>query len=635
MKGWHRLPEFVLALAEAEPSSVLLHTARCSEENRRSLLFRRPERVLEARSGEEMAEVFAQVERSRAEGLHLAGYFAYESGAYFEPGVGALPQQPDGALPLVWLGCYAEPTIFDHGTGRFTSGDPGWTAAETDEAGCEAEDGSAMAAPRMAIDRQEYERAIAAILERIRAGETYQANFTSSVSFAVEDGAALRLYRRLMDAQPVAYGAYLNLGRDAGEHRVLSLSPELFFRWQGERLVTRPMKGTMARGLDGAEDEAQARRLRADAKNRAEHVMIVDLLRNDLGRIAQAGSVRVEDLFTVERYATLLQMTSTIAARIGPTVGVEAIFRALFPSGSITGAPKVQTMRILAGLERRPRGVYCGAIGYLAPRREAVFSVAIRTLELERGVARMGVGGGIVADSQADEEWRECLLKAGFLRESAREFALIETLLWRDGIALLERHMKRLEDSARYFDFAFDAEAVGDAIQAATRGCETGQRYRLRLLLDGDGRCGVEAHPAAAVPRNGRVAMAGERVCSTDRFLRHKTTHRAVYDRWRAQAVQAGVEDFLFENERGELTEGTISNVFVEREGWLLTPPLSAGVLPGVFRAQVLETHPRARERTLTVADLERADAIHLCNAVRGLYRVEMAGLSRETAPAR
>ncbi len=640
MEGWHALPELVFSLAEAEPFSVLLHTARCSEENHRSLLFRRPVRVLEAQRVEEISAVFARMEQSLADGLHVAGYFAYECGAYFEPRLRGCqsPTLSNGALPLIWLGCYAEPMIFDHGTGRFTSGDPGRVAAELGESQADSEDeeNRGMSAPQMAIGEQEYEQAIAAILEKIRAGETYQANFTTIIHFALERtrGAALRLYRRLIRRQPVAYGAYLNLGeQQMGERRIISLSPEMFFRWRGERLVTRPMKGTMARGMDCAEDEAQAERLRDDEKNRAEHLMIVDLLRNDLGRIAEMGSVRVEEMFAVERYATLLQMTSTIAARIAPSVGLEAIFRALFPSGSITGAPKVRTMQILAALEREQRGVYCGAIGYAAPHREAVFSVAIRTLEVTRGTARMGVGGGIVADSRADEEWRECRLKSSFLSEA--EFALIETMLWRDGIALLEWHMKRLADSARYFDFAFDEAAIRAAIYAAARGCEAGRRYRLRLRLGRDGRCDVEANPAAAVAQNGRVAMASERVSSTDRFLRHKTTHRALYERWRARAAAAGVEDFLFLNERGELTEGAISNVFVEREGWLLTPPVSAGALPGVFRAHVLESNPRAREQRLTAADLESADAIWLCNALRGLYRVEMVVAASAMAQVR
>ena len=624
MERWHALPDFVFSLADAEPFSVLLHTARCSEENHRSLLFRRPQRVLEAHSADEIAAAFAEMEQCLNEGLHVAGYFAYECGAWLEPGLRGLQTGDDGDAPLIWLGCYAEPMVFDHRTGVFVSGD--WTAMQAEPV---ADAGEDIAPARMEIDEQEYEQAIAAILEKIRAGETYQANFTSSVSFAMDEarGAALRLYQRLIRRQPVAYGAYLNPGgQNSGGRRILSLSPELFFRRQGERLMTRPMKGTMARGLDCVEDEAQEQRLRSDAKNCAEHVMIVDLLRNDLGRIAQTGSVRVEDLFTVERYPTLLQMTSTIAARVGPQIGLEAIFRALFPSGSITGAPKVQTMRILSALERRRRGVYCGAIGYAAPRQEAVFSVAIRTLDVGSGTARMGVGGGIVADSRAEDEWRECQLKAGFLREATPEFALIETMLWQDGVALLDLHLERMAASARYFDFVLDAAVVRESIHEATRECGAGRRYRLRLLLDREGRCGVEANLAAAVPCNGRVALAGERVCSTDRFLRHKTTHRAFYERWRGAAAEAGVEDFLFLNERGELTEGTICNLFVERDGWLLTPPASAGLLPGVFRRHLLESGRKAREQTLMPDDLYSADAIWLCNAVRGLYRVELVG---------
>ncbi len=615
MTGWQPLPESVFALAAAEPFSLLFHTARYSQENHQSRLFRRPVRRIQAFTQEEIPAAFALLERSLDEGLHVAGYFAYECGRHFEPTIGAgLPRTRDAqSAPLIWLGCYAEPLVFDHAA-TSQAGDEFAANGVEEDAKSETERW------RLRISSAEYRCRIEAILEKIRAGESYQANFTDAVEFSVARHSAMALYRRLIRQQPVAYGAFLDLG----ERKILSFSPELFFRRDGERVVTRPMKGTMPRGVDSAEDEVQAQRLRKDPKNRAEHVMIVDLLRNDLGRIAEMGSVRVEDLFTVERYPTLLQMTSTISARVPEKLDFYAIFRALFPSGSITGAPKVHTMRILAGLEAHPRGVYCGAIGYFSPDRKAVFNVAIRTLEITGERATMGVGGGIVADSRADEEYGECLLKASFLSCRTPEFELIETMLWRDGVKLEELHLERLKASAQYFDFDCDTGKVRERIAEAGRGCRPGVGHRLRLLLNREGECRVEAHPLGDWQAHGRIALAAERVNSTDRFLRHKTTHRALYDRYRGLAAERGLDDVIFLNERGELTEGAISNLFVERDGWLLTPPLSAGVLPGVFRRQVLESRSEAREETLTPDDLQRAERIYLCNALRGMYPVRL-----------
>lgn len=623
MERWSPLPDSALELADSEPCSALLHTARYSEENHCSFFFCRPERVLETHTLAEVPEVFAQMEGALSDGLYTAGYVAYECGAHFEPTVGTQNAQryDPGELPLIWLGCYAEPLVFDHRAGAFVSGS--WPRpCAADATITDAETKATHPSPQMDMDAEQYRCAIESILEKIRLGQTYQANFTCNVSFPVnqQKGDAIRLYRQWIQQQPVAYGAYLNLGK----RKIASLSPELFFRRNGERIVTRPMKGTMPRGLDVVEDQWRAEQLRNDAKNRAEHLMIVDLLRNDLGRIALPGSVQVEDLFTVETYPTLLQMTSTIAARISPTLDFHSIYRALFPCGSITGAPKVNTMRILASLESRPRGVYCGAIGYASPKQKAVFSVAIRTLVIDDGMARMGVGGGIVADSVAEEEWQECRLKARFLDPSAPEFELIETMLWQNGVALLRLHLERLAASARYFDFNFDEAEARQRIADAAQNTDPRRSYRLRLLLDRFGRCHVNAQPLEPLPAQRRIALSEDRVVSTDRFLRHKTTHRAVYERYRRLAAEMALSDFLFVNESGEVTEGTISNVFVECDGHLLTPPVSAGLLPGVFRQHLLETHPNLREQTLTPSHLKSADGIFLCNALRGLYRVEL-----------
>ena len=420
------------------------------------------------------------------------------------------------------------------------------------------------------------------------------------------------------------------------------------------------MKGTARRGRTTREDREIAEWLRGDAKNRSENVMIVDLVRNDLGRVAQTGSVKVEELFAVERYPTLWQMTSTVSAELRSEAGFYDIFRALFPCGSVTGAPKVRATQLIAELEAAPRGAYTGAIGFFSPR-QTVFNVAIRTLELDGTRGTMGVGSGVVIDSDAAAEYRECLLKAEFLTGPTHrtistisgdiqivaqpdKFFLIETMLWDGdqppaGYPFLALHLDRLQDSAEYFDFVCDRAAVCRALEDHARqfadqklaGAETPlprSPRRVRLLLDAEGevQIGSEALPPAADPnRMGRVRIAAERTDPADATLYHKTTHRRLYNRAFEQAVRDGFDDALFLNLNGEVTEGAISNVFAVKDGRWFTPPIECGLLPGVYRRHFLETRPEIEERVLSLDDLRHADAIYLCNAVRGLRRVILA----------
>jgi para-aminobenzoate synthetase/4-amino-4-deoxychorismate lyase len=389
------------------------------------------------------------------------------------------------------------------------------------------------------------------------------------------------------------------------------------------------MKGTMPRGLDLQEDALAALALQNDEKNRSEHVMIVDLLRNDLGRICAPGSVHVPDLFTIERYDTLHQMTSTVTGSVLPEKKYYEIFRALFPSGSITGAPKIRTMQIIRDLEAKPRGIYTGAIGHITPDRSATFNVAIRTLTLNDGNAHMGVGGGIVADSEPAAEYRECLLKTAFLTRLPTDFQLIETILYSksdpDGhFYLLDLHLNRLAASAAYFDFPCDTTAIRQQLSALSGSLTESPQYRIRLLLYPDGRTTVTSLPLVPSKPTGRIHIATERTLSTDLFLRHKTTRRRFYDQSYKDAVAAGFDDVLFVNERNELTEGAISNLIVRRGDKLLTPPLTSGVLPGIYRRHLLETNPHAEETVLTLEDLRTADAIYICNSVRGMNEVHL-----------
>jgi para-aminobenzoate synthetase/4-amino-4-deoxychorismate lyase len=415
----------------------------------------------------------------------------------------------------------------------------------------------------------------------------------------------------------VRYSAFLH----AENWQILSFSPELFFRLKDHRMTTRPMKGTARRGADLVEDENIAYWLQNDLKNRSENVMIVDLMRNDLGRICEYGSVRVDQLFAVEKYETLFQMTSEVSGTLRPGVRSSDIFASLFPCGSVTGAPKHRTMEIIQELESGPRGVYTGAIGFFSPAREAVFSVPIRTVVLENNCGAMGVGSGIVIDSQAEEEYRECLLKFEFLTRREETFQLLESILWNDGYSFLPLHLERMESSAAYFGFNFNRTSIFEALEDVGKRLACGARTKVRVLLERSGAVKITHTPVAEQTGSGTVTISTIRVSSSDRFLRHKTTRRQLYDRLYEEALRRGEDEVLFLNERSKVTEGAISNVFIEKDGQWFTPP-ECGLLPGIYRRHLLETKPAAAERVLHLEDLASADAVYICNAVRGCRRV-------------
>ena len=581
---------------------MLLETTRAApEEAARGLFFAEPVEVLEARRLGDLPALFDRLERAKRKGLWAAGYLSYECGYHWEPTAftGRMSESARG-LPLAWFGVYGEPQRF---------------VPEPVVSGFE----SVVEGLALEIGQEAFARKVGAIREWIEAGDTYQVNLTDRVRGRWLGGAA-ELFAQMMQAQPVEFGALLRVG----DRAIVSASPELFFRLRGREITARPMKGTAVRGRDEAEDRVRAGELAADEKNRAENVMIVDLLRSDLGRIAETGSVRVEKLFTVERFPSLLQMTSEMRATLRAEVDLYGLFASLFPSGSIVGAPKIRTMQIVRELERRERGVYTGAVGFIAPDGEAVFSVAIRTAVLESERLEMGVGAGITYGSDAAQEYAECLLKAEFLRDEP--FGLIETMRWECGACmLLERHMARLEASTRYFGWGFARDRLRAAVE--TEGARLGPgAWRLRLVLQASGKLAFTAGRVEEDPGVLRVMLWAEAVSSADRFLRHKTTRRRVYDEAVRVARERGCVDALFTNERGVVTEGSIHNVFVRHGAAWRTPPLDAGVLPGVYRGHLLATMPELREAEFGVKELATADEIWLTNAVRGVRRVVLEG---------
>jgi para-aminobenzoate synthetase/4-amino-4-deoxychorismate lyase len=596
-------------IAADSPGSVLLKTARPDEENRWSYLFTDPLEILATSDKNEIPRIFESIQNAIQSGYYAAGFVSYEAGYHFEPAamrfLGALER---GSLPLLWFGIYRDPIRWDE------------TAAGSVPASAPGEDSPPDAEEiSVSLSPAQYAERIQQIRQYIEAGDFYQANFTMMLRQVCRLGAA-DLFEKMMANQPVPFGALIH----TGETHILSASPELFFHKTGSRILVRPMKGTARRGRNREEDRRNAAWLAADDKNRAENVMIVDLLRNDLGRICATGTIEVTSLFAVERYPDLLQMTSTVQGELKPQTSFYEIFRSLFPCGSITGAPKVRTMQVIRVLEAEPRGIACGAIGVFSPSGDAVFSVAIRTLTLRGGEWRMRVGSGVTYDSDPETEYAECLLKARFLTRSPRPFELIETMAWAGDFFLLDLHLDRLEASADYFGFRFDRERLRQQLNNVAQTFEPGLRYRVRLLLAQSGAASLSSQPIPAISKPASLLLSTQRTDSSDPLFLHKTTRRPLYDRVLADARARGFDDALFLNERGEVTECANHNVMIARDGKLVTPPVECGLLPGVYRRYMLAAHPEIQQAVLTLDDILSADRILVFNSVRGLRRARI-----------
>jgi para-aminobenzoate synthetase/4-amino-4-deoxychorismate lyase len=576
-------------------------------------LFEKPERIVSCEAPEEVETALADLQAGLDEGLYAAGWLAYELGYCLEPRL--RPLLPEHRTePLLWFGLFRGRRRLDRG-----EADQFWRERTQGRSGT-------LTPLEPAMSRDAYLAAFGAVQSYLSAGDVYQVNLTMDAHGWLE-GDPLALHALLRQAQPVGHGACIA----TGDRFISSHSPELFVARQGDQVTVRPMKGTAPRGRWSAEDEAVAHALREDPKSRAENLMIVDLERNDLSRFAVPGSVEVDGLFQVEAYPTVLQMVSTVTARLPEGTATLDLLKAIFPCGSVTGAPKIRAMEIIAELEQRPRGVYTGAIGQIEPNGDASFNVPIRTLIVEGdGRTRLGIGSGIVADSDGPAEHDECLLKAAFTRAPAAQPCLIETIRWdRDeGYWLPDGHLARLAGSARYLGYPLDEGEARAALADAAVSFGAGTDRRVRLLLAPTGAISITAAAldmramgAALAARPPTIGWASAPVHSTDRLLFHKTTRRAAYDRALAAAKAAGHWDLLFLNERGEITEGARSTLFLFRDGEWLTPALDCGLLPGVFRAHFMSGTP-VREAALTPQDLEGAERVCLGNALWGLFDV-------------
>ncbi len=568
---------------------------------RRWLAFDRPRRCIVADRLDEVTEALRDADAAAGAGHWVVGFVSYDASPAFDP---ALVAHRDPAVPLVAFGVFDEPI-----TSRGPSGS-GYRVGDWEPS----------------ITEADHAAAIARIHEHIRAGDTYQVNMTYRLRTDFS-GDPLGLFAALSRSQRADHLAYVRLTGAA----VCSASPELFFHRSGRDITSRPMKGTRPRHPDPRVDDALASELLRSAKDRAENVMIVDMVRNDLGRIAEVGSVAVPRLHSIEPYPTVHQMTSTVTARTD--AGLVSVFGALFPGASITGAPKIRTSEIIAGLEGDARGVYTGAVGAIAPDGRSEFNIAIRTvwIDLNSGRAEYGVGGGIVADSTAEDEWVETRVKARVLERVRPDLRLLETMGWEPdtGALLLDRHLDRLRASAEHFGFDLDVTEARRLVEAVSG---DGPR-RLRLLLAPDGAIdlAVTAH-LPKPPTPWRVPLAERSVHSGDEMLYHKTTRREVYARARAQFPDAA--DVILTNERDEVTETTIGNLVLDLDGTLVTPARSSGLLPGTFRAELLAAGT-VEERVVTLADLRDATDVSMINSVRGWVAVHPVFADRPTPPRR
>ena len=570
--------------------------------------FSAPRQVLVAQQMDQVRAVLDAVETAAQRGHWCVGYLRYEAAPAFDTALQT--HAADG--PLAWFAVYDAPQHFlDEAMGDAGTASPPqlhWTST---------------------LQRVDFDAALSRIASAIAAGAYYQANFTAPLTAelahpGVSEHSAQALFAQLQAAQPGGYAAML----PAHGTWVLSVSPELFFDWDSGSgsILARPMKGTAARGDTPEADAAAARALQTSPKERAENVMVVDLLRNDLSRIAEPGSVQVPRLFHTEALPTVWQMTSDVRATTRADIGLVDVFAALFPCGSITGAPKAAAMQALTALETLPRGVYCGALGVVRPAQHggegekggirATFNVPIRTLELRGSLARCGIGSGITSGSEPAAEWQEWQAKRGFLERASAPFELLETLALLDGsFQNLERHLKRMAESAAHFKFACDLGTLRAELQVIALQRATGD-WRVRLLLAANGSVRAEAFALTArgTPVNLQLAQRPLPEAHSE-FVRYKTTRRAHYEAFAPQ--DAAVFDTVLYNEAGEITECTRGNIAALVDGRWITPPLHCGLLPGVGRARAL-ADGRLQEAVLRLEDVGQVSGWAFVNSLRG-----------------
>ncbi len=568
-----------------------------------SFLYQNPIETIIAPSINHVQSALAQIQNALGRGYFLAGYFSYELGYCFEE-VLEKHLQPSYNEPLIWFGVYKDREIL--------------TNSQIEEILQTAAIGGGfqLLSQKFSLSKEEYADTFAQIHNSIKAGTIYQTNFTFDVNFDFK-GSPIALYLALRNQQKSKCGSLI-IGDNFS---ILSRSPEIFFELNGADIMVMPMKGTITRSIDPVKDSKNIEKLQKDEKQRAENLMIVDLMRNDLSRISESGSVRVDKLFEVETYGTLHQMVSVINSRLRPNIGINEIIKAIFPCGSITGAPKISAQEQIRKYETRPRGIYCGAIGHFTPDNKAIFNVAIRTMTIKNNSLKMGIGSGIVHDSNADDEYQECLLKASFIDKSTKDFSIFETMLWNSemGFVRKERHLKRLFNSAKALSKAINKEEILSLLENFKPDSGT-KSARVKLEIHNEARLSYLEYK----PSNDDMSfIISPTIMQSDNpWLFHKTSLRHLYDEeWQNLCQKAGADEIIYFNERGELTEGSRTNIFVKfGNGKIYTPPISSGLLPGILREEMLEAG-KAEERIIHKSDFDQIQQFYLGNSLRGLRK--------------
>ncbi len=558
------------------------------------VIFENPIIEIEVKEKGKVLEGLKEIDKVIKENFYLAGFISYEAGYDI---VNLPSRNKHSNIPLLWFGAFTKPRIT--------------------EIPQKTKNKFSISNIRSSISLEEYLYKIEKIKEYIKDGYTYQTNFTFKLFFEFE-GDPISLFLELREKQRTEYTRFVKYNNTY----ILSLSPELFFRTSKNKIITKPMKGTIKRGRFLEEDKKLLRKLFESEKDRAENLMIVDLLRNDLGKISKFGSVKVEKIFEIEKYQTLFQMTSTIVGEIEKDKKFSEIIKGIFPSGSITGAPKKKTMEIISELENTPRGIYTGTIGYILPNGTSEFNVAIRTISIQNNVGEMGIGSGITWYSDPKREYKECILKSNFLiQKPYNEFQLIETMLLKNNkIYLLKNHIKRLIKSAKYFSFKYNKEKI---IEDLKRTMKLNGKLKIRLLLDKHGNTKIETTEFTYQPKSGLIKIAKDRVNSKNVFLYHKTTNRDLFNAYAKKLKEEKIIDFIFLNEKGNVTEGTIHNIIILKDKRLVTPKRTSGVLRGTMLEYLAKKY-NIKEEKVTIEDLKKSKALFLCNSVGGIKRVKL-----------
>ena len=621
---------------------AIYETLKIDEDNFLSYIFFFPKEKLILKETQNIREFFEKLEKKLQEGFYLAGFLSYELGYFLDYKDNV---EYNLEFPLAFFYVYERPIIYNHKTGVFEEGVDlinNFSPIKLDKKNPRFK----LTNLRLNISKKEYVENIKKIKDYIFSGDTYQINYTIKLKFDLT-GSILGLYNKLKQTQSVSYCAFIK----TNNFSIISFSPELFFRKTRDIVIVKPMKGTISRGKDIYEDKIQAYKLQKSIKNRAENIMIVDLLRNDLGKISLLGEVKAKKLLEIEKYKTLFQMTSTIEARIKPNIDLYTLFHSLFPSGSVTGAPKIRSMQIIKELETEPRYVYTGSVGFIKPNYDAVFNVAIRTLLIDKnGKGELGIGSGIVADSDPQKEYAECKLKYKFLVTKVPKFRLIETILYcanfnneiknfydlnlnitkenfEQGYFLLTYHLERLKNSALYFDFQFDEDQILDKLYRLRKNL-TEQAYRIRLLLSKNGD--IEIQKIVYDIKNfclknmEKIVLSKYLVDKNNIFLYHKTTNRRLYNREYKKHSEKFF-DVLFVNKNGEVTETSRANIFIKIGNHYYTPPKSSGLLNGIFKRFLIEQNKeKIKEKKINVEEVFKAEKLFITNAVFGIKEVKI-----------